>query len=59
MNESSLSFDLKAMTEWLVDHGYMDPDPTITNLSYGWEITSTNGVSQDFKVTHYELRAVK
>jgi hypothetical protein len=56
-NESSGSVDIKAMTTWLVDHGYIAADPTITNLSYGWEICSTNGVDQTFTVSHYSLTA--
>jgi hypothetical protein len=56
-NLSSGSVDIKAMVVWLVDHGYMDPDPTITNLSYGWEICSTNGINRAFTVSHYALVA--
>lgn len=56
-NESSGSVDILAMTTWLVDHGYMTADPTITNLSYGWEICSTNGADQRFTVSRYSLVA--
>jgi len=57
MNMSSGTIDIKAMVEWLVSHGYMAADPTITNLSYGWEICSTNGVEQTFAVSSYSLAA--
>jgi hypothetical protein len=59
VNESTISVDIKAMTEWLVDKGYMNHDPTVTNISYGWEISSTNDVWQDFRVSHYALSAVE
>jgi len=55
VNESSGSVDIKAMIQYLVDHAYMDPDPTISNLSYGWEICSTGGSAQTFTVTSYSL----
>lgn len=57
VNQSSGTVDIKAMLRWLVDHGYVDPKPTITNVSYGWEICSTNGVKKTFKVSDYSLTA--
>jgi hypothetical protein len=56
-NISTGTIDIKAMTQWLVDHGYMDPAPNITNLSYGWEICSTGGTSETFRVNEYSLMA--
>jgi hypothetical protein len=58
VNESSGSVDIKAMIEWLANHGYMAADPTITNLSYGWEICTTGGVPKTFTVSAYSLIAV-
>jgi len=55
VNESSGSVDIKAMINWLVAHKYMTANPTITNISYGWEISSTNGVAQNFVVKSYSL----
>jgi hypothetical protein len=57
INESSGSVDIKAMIGWLVAHGYMPPNPTITNLSYGWEICSTGGVTEHFRVSSFSLTA--
>lgn len=57
INESSGSVDIKSMIAWLVTHGYMTADPTITNLSYGWEICSTSGVKQTFRLSDYSLSA--
>jgi hypothetical protein len=57
LNESSGSVDIKAMTQWLVAHNYMDPNPTITNLSYGWEIATTSGAKETFRVNSYSLLA--
>lgn len=57
VNESSGSVDIKAMVMWLVEHDYMPADPTITNLSYGWEICSTGGVERTFAVSHYSMIA--
>jgi hypothetical protein len=56
-SESTGKVSIKAMTMWLVRHGYMEPDPTITNLSYGWEIVSTDNVPQTFRVNDYSLYA--
>jgi hypothetical protein len=56
-NESSGSIDIKAMTNWLVAHGYMSANPTVTNLSYGWEICSTGGLAETFQVNSYSLLA--
>jgi hypothetical protein len=35
----------------------MPPNPTITNLSYGWEICSTGGVTEHFRVSSFSLTA--
>lgn len=57
VNQSSGSVDLKEMLTWLVQHGYMAADPTITNVSYGWEICSTDGAKKTFSVSDYSLTA--
>jgi hypothetical protein len=56
-NESSGKVGIKAMTLWLVHHGYIQPNPTITNLSYGWEIVTTGGRPETFRVRNYSLLA--
>jgi hypothetical protein len=55
VNESSGSVDIKAMIMWLVNNGYMTANPTVTNISYGWEISSTNNTPQNFIVSSYSL----
>ena len=57
VNQSSGTVDLKEMLTWLVKHGYMAANPTITNVSYGWEICSTDGAKQKFRVSDYSLTA--
>jgi hypothetical protein len=57
VNIASGSVDIKAMTLWLVSHGYMTANPTITNLSYGFEIATTSGIPETWKVNSYSLLA--
>ena len=59
VNEPTGSVDIKAMLSWLVSHGYVDAKPTITNVSYGWEICSTDGMKQTFKLEDYSLAATR
>lgn len=47
---------LKAL-RWLVNHGYLSRSDTLTQVDFGWEIASTNGVAMDFTMTHYTLSA--
>jgi hypothetical protein len=54
-NEQSSSVDIKAMTTWLEDNGYMPQKSTITALSYGFEICSTGGQNQDFRVSRFSI----
>ena len=56
-SETSGSYDVTAMAGWLVSHGYWSPAPTVTNLSYGFEICSTGGQPETFAVTSYTLSA--
>jgi hypothetical protein len=55
-NEQSGSVDIKAMTTWLETHGYMPQNSTVTALSYGFEICSTGGQSQDFRVNSFSIK---
>jgi len=42
---TSLTVDLKAMMQWLVDHGYITTSAsTITAISFGFEVSDTKGV---------------
>jgi hypothetical protein len=40
---------------WLVNHGYMNPSATLTQVNFGWEIASTDAVPMDFTLTRYSL----
>jgi hypothetical protein len=54
-NEQSGSVDIKAMTTWLENNGYMPQNSTITALSYGFEICSTGGQNQNFSVSSFSI----
>lgn len=60
INESSGSVDIKAMVSYLENPAAPDAipaNPTITNLSYGWEIASTGGKPETFQISRYTLTA--
>jgi hypothetical protein len=56
-SEQSGTVDLKAMLSWLQSHGYLPAGTTMTNVSFGWEICSTGGQNETFRVAQYALRA--
>lgn len=55
VNVPVIDIDIKAMVDYLAAHGYINPNPTVTNLSDGWEICSTGGTAETFKVNGYTL----
>jgi Glycosyl hydrolase family 12 len=55
-NETSGVTNILASIQWLIRHGYLSPNVTLTQVNFGWEIASTNGKPEDFKVTNYWLR---
>ena len=55
VSEQSGSVDIKAMLTWLEDHGYIRQGSTIGDIGYGWEICSTGGVPEDFRVTSFGI----
>lgn len=60
INESSGSVDIKAMVSYLENPAAPDAipaNPTITNLSYGWEIASTGSKPETFQISRYTLNA--
>ena len=57
-SEQSGSVDVLAMLNWLVAHGYMGTDTGLWNISYGWEICSTGGVPENFRVSGFTLTPV-
>ena len=48
---------IQAMLSWLQRHGYIAQAARIGQLDAGWEICSTGGVFEKFRVSHYTLRA--
>jgi len=54
-NEQSGSVDIKAMTTWLETKGYLRQNSTVTALSYGFEISSTGGQNEEFRVSDFSI----
>lgn len=49
------SVDVLAMLTWLMNNGYLASDSTLSQLEYGFEISSTGGVNERFQVTGWSL----
>jgi hypothetical protein len=59
-NYSSDKVDVMAMLTWLIKHGggkYLPAKPTLTAISFGFEICSTGGRSQTFQVNNFSFIA--
>jgi hypothetical protein len=54
-NETTGMTHIQASLRWLVSHGYIKSSATLTQVNFGWEIASTNGKPEDFKITKYWL----
>jgi hypothetical protein len=54
-NEASGMTHIQASLKWLTGHGYLKANATLTQVDFGWEIASTNGVPKDFRMTRYWL----
>lgn len=50
------SVGIFAMLNWLVAHHYLKASSTLTAIGFGWEICSTGGVSETFRVSRYVIR---
>jgi hypothetical protein len=48
-----------AMLRWLIRHHYESATTSIGQVDFGWEICSTGGVPETFKVTAYTLRTIR
>jgi len=46
---------LLAALLWLAGHGYLSRSATLTQVNFGWEIASTDGVPMNFTLTRYSL----
>jgi len=56
-NESSGTTHILWAIDWLIKHGKVPANSTLTEVEYGWEIASTGGTPQDFHMSHYQLYA--
>ncbi len=56
-NEQSGSFDILQMLTWMVTNGFLPAVNTLTAIGYGWEICSTGGVNEFYKVSSFTMTA--
>jgi hypothetical protein len=54
---SSGSVDVMAMLQYLVSHGYMASTAAIGDFGFGWEVCSTGGQNETFKVSSFSIAA--
>ena len=55
-NEPSGTVDILAMLTWLENHGnYLPKDSVLEAIGYGWEIASTGGQPETFRVSRYSI----
>jgi len=54
---STGSVDVMAMLQYLISHGYMAATAQIGDFGYGWEVCSTGGVNEDFRVSSFSITA--
>ena len=50
--------DILQMLTWMITNGFLPAVNTVTAIGYGWEICSTGGLNQFFKVNAFALDAV-
>ena len=56
-SESSGSVDILAMIKWLESHSYLPANSTWTGISDGWEVCSTGGQNETFKMSRFSVTA--
>lgn len=56
-NETSGQTHILTSIDWLMQHGYVPASATMTQAEFGWEIASTGGHTEDFRISHYWLQA--
>ena len=52
-NMPSGTVDVLAMLDWLVSHGQLPAGVQLGGFSYGFEISSTGGVDENFQVSSF------
>lgn len=53
--ETAGSVNLLLALRWLVDHGYLGGRASLTQVDFGWEIVSTDGIPLEFTLHGYSL----
>jgi hypothetical protein len=53
--EQSGSVDVLAMLKWLMSHRYLPSKSNLTDISYGFEICSTDGHAENFAVSKFSV----
>jgi len=48
-----------ASIDWLISHRQIPASVTLTQVNFGWEIASTNGKAEDFKMSNYWMHAFR
>jgi hypothetical protein len=56
--ETAGQVDILAFFGWLVRHHYLRASADVTQVDFGWEIASTNGVPLTFRMRRYTLATV-
>ena len=56
-NMPSGAINVLAMLKWLVSHGQMPAGVRLSGFSYGFEISSTAGVGENFQVRSFSVHA--
>jgi hypothetical protein len=55
-NEARGQTDILSSIRWLMRRGYVPARATLSQVDFGWEISSTNSRPADFTLTNYQLR---
>jgi hypothetical protein len=58
-NETTGTTNILASLEWLMKHGYVPSNATLTEAEFGFEVASTNGKPETFRVTSYGLHTLR
>jgi hypothetical protein len=56
--ETAGKVNILAFLSWLVGHHYLPASAGVSQVDFGWEIASTNGVPLTFRMRRYSLAAV-
>ena len=54
-DEQAGRVDVLAMVNWLVAHGYLPKNSGLWAIGYGWEICSTGGTNETFRVNRFSI----